>query len=84
MEMSVNMECDLSCDPANPRRSLVPGPESVKYATEVSTGVGDQAPVKENATGRRKMVQQAFHPSLFSRPRSNSLGIPKYRLDPQK
>lgn len=67
----------MSCDPANARRSQVPGPASVKLATEVCTEVGDQASVTENATGRtkRNLVQQAFHPSLFtSRSRSSSLG----------
>lgn len=76
MEMSKNNECDMSCDPANPRRPSVPGLEGVKLATEDSTRVGTQAPVAVNATGQtKKYVQQAFHPSLFSiRPRSASLG----------
>ncbi|CAG9790481.1 unnamed protein product [Diatraea saccharalis] len=42
MKMS-NIEVDMSCDPANPRRSQVPGLESVKLATEDCTGVGNQA-----------------------------------------
>ncbi|CAK1588944.1 unnamed protein product [Parnassius mnemosyne] len=71
--MSINRECDLSCDPANPRRSPVPGPESVKSATEDTTGVSNQAPVPVNVTGKR-LIQQAFHPSLFmTRSRSKSL-----------
>lgn len=70
-----NNENALSCDPANPRRSQVSGPASVKLATEDSTGVGDQAPVIVNATGSKTLVQQAFHPALFiTRPRSASLG----------
>lgn len=74
MEMS-NKECDLSCDPANPRRSPVPGLESGKYATEDCAVAGNQASVPENATGNKKLVQQAFHPSLFTtRTRSASTG----------
>lgn len=68
---------DLSCDPANARRSQVPGPASVKYVTEDCAAVDDQASATVNATGstNKKLVQQAFHPSLFiTRPRSNSLG----------
>ncbi|XP_022819396.1 uncharacterized protein LOC111351609 [Spodoptera litura] len=67
---------DMSCDPANPRRSLVSGPASVKYVTEDCTGVGDQAPATVNTTGSttKKLTQQVFHPSLFiARPRSSSL-----------
>lgn len=74
--MNVN-DIDLSCDPANARRSQVPGPAGVKLITEVCAGVDDQATVTENVTGnaRRNYIQQAFHPSLFiSRPRSSSLG----------
>lgn len=68
-------ECDLSCDPANPRRSPVPGLESGKYATEDCAVAGNQASVPENATGNKKLVQQAFHPSLFTtRTRSASTG----------
>lgn len=51
---------------------------------------GYQAPVSGNTTGNRKMVQQAFHPSLFlsrtsdttstNRQRSNSLSsIPQHK-----
>lgn len=40
-----------------------------------SAGVGDQASEAVNATGKRKLIQQAFHPSLFiNRPRSSSVG----------
>lgn len=69
-------ESTMSCDPADPRRSRVPGPESGKYATEDSTGVGAQAPGAVNATGcSKKLVQQAFHRGLFiTRPRSGSVG----------
>lgn len=70
-------DVDLSCDPANARRLQLPGPVSVKYVTEDSTRVGDQALVKVNATGtsNKKLMQQAFHPSLFiTRTRSPSLG----------
>lgn len=73
----------MSCDPANPRRSQVPGPASVKFVTEDLSGVGDQAPVLVNAPGSssssssKKLVQQAFHPGLFMRPRSSSLGSNK-------
>ncbi|CAH2103968.1 unnamed protein product [Euphydryas editha] len=74
--MSDNRECVMSCDPANPRRSPVPGLESVKSATEDTTGVSNQAPVPVNVTGKR-LVQQAFHPSLFiSRSRSPSISSP--------
>lgn len=71
-----NNDNAMSGDPANTRRSQVPGPVGVKSVTEDSTGVGDQAPVIVNASGsNKKFVQQAFHPSLFiSRPRSSSLG----------
>lgn len=65
--------CDLSCDPANPRRHEVPGPYGVKSATEDCAGVGNQAPVPVNATGKR-YIQQTFHPSLFTRTRCSSLG----------
>lgn len=77
MEGLIN-ECDLSCDPVDPRRSLVPGPESVKLVTEDCIEVGNQASVTVTATGNtKKFVQQAFHPSLFlSRPRSSSVGNP--------
>ncbi|CAB3254660.1 unnamed protein product [Arctia plantaginis] len=65
----------MSCDPANPRRSLVPGPESVKLATEDLMEVGDQASITVNTTGSKKLTQQIFHRSLLiTRPRSNSLG----------
>ncbi|CAG9789081.1 unnamed protein product [Diatraea saccharalis] len=70
-------EYDLSCDPANPWRSQVPGPASVKLVTENPIRVGDQALMTVNTTGNtsRKLIQQAFHPSLFiTRPRSNSFG----------
>lgn len=74
MEKSDN-ENAMSCDPADPRRSPVPGLESVKSATEDSAGVSDQAPVTVNITGKKTYVQQAFHPSFFNtRPRSSSLG----------
>lgn len=74
MESQSN-ECDLSCAPANPRRPLVPGPEGVKSATEDGIEVATQASMPVNATGQKKLVQQAFHPSLFlNRPRSSSLG----------
>lgn len=66
-------ECDLSCDPANPRRHEVPGPYGVKYVTGDYAGVGNQGPASVNATGKR-YIQQAFHPSLFTRTRSSSLG----------
>lgn len=73
-----NNENNLSCDPANARRSQIPGSESVKLTTEDYAEVGDQASVSVNATGSvnsKRMVQQAFHPSLFiTRPRSNSIG----------
>ena len=70
-----DLECDLSCDPANPRRPLISGSEGVKFATEDSAEVGDQASVVVNTTGTRRYVQQAFHPSMFAnRPRSSSLG----------
>lgn len=70
-----NNESDLSCNPANPRRSLVSGLESVKLATEDSVEVENQAPTIVNATGKRKFIQQAFHPSLFTnRQRSASIG----------
>lgn len=37
--------------------------------------VGDQASITVNATGSKKLIQQAFHRGLFTtRPRSNSLG----------
>jgi hypothetical protein len=62
--MSTN-ENVLSCDPANTRRPSVSGLEGVKLATEDLAGAVDQAPVKVNATGNKKLVQQAFHPSLF-------------------
>ena len=88
--MSYNNERDLSCDPANPRRSWVPGPASVKLVTEDSSGVGDQAPVAVNASGsNKKLIQQVLHPNLFkTRPRSSSVGnipaqIPTER-DPEK
>lgn len=75
MEMSSNRKCDMSCDPANPRRLPVSGLEGEKSATEDSTWVGTQAPVTVNATGQNKRyVQQAFHPSLLQRPRSASVG----------
>lgn len=77
MKMSNYNESDMSCAPANPRRSQVAGPASVKSVTEDYTGVGDQASVSVNASGstNKKFVQQAFHPSLFiSRPRSASVG----------
>lgn len=77
MKMSYNNESDMSCAPANPRRSWVPGPTSVKLVTEDSTEVGDQAPVSVNASGstNKKFTQQVFHPSLFkARPRSSSVG----------
>lgn len=76
MEMSSNNESDLPCTPASPRRCQVPGPDSVKSATEDYTGVADQASVSVNATGTsKKLVQQAFHRGLFvTRPRSSSLG----------
>lgn len=83
MEMSDNNECILSCEPANPRRSPVSGLESVKYATEDPSGVGDQAPVTGNVTGNKKLVQQAFHPGLFLRPRSGSLGSIPMNINPQ-
>lgn len=70
-------EENLSCDPANPRRSQVFGPVNEKLATEDHTGVEVQAPATVNATGstRKNFVQQTFHPSLFNtRPRSSSLG----------
>lgn len=74
MEMSDNAIV-MSCDPANPRRSPVPGPESVKLVTEDLMEVGDQASITVNTTGSKKLTQQAFHPSFFiTRPRSNSLG----------
>ncbi|CAH2083988.1 unnamed protein product [Euphydryas editha] len=75
--MSYNNERDMSCDPANPRRSWVPGPASVKLVTEDSTGVGDQASVLVNTTGstNKKLIQQVLHSSLFKpRPRSSSVG----------
>lgn len=68
-----NKECDLLCDPANPRRYEVPGPCGEKYATEDCVEAGNQAPTPVNATGKR-FIQQAFHPSLFKRTRSSSLG----------
>ncbi|CAH2090135.1 unnamed protein product [Euphydryas editha] len=73
--MSNNEKDSMSCDPANPRRSLVSDPESVKLATEDLMVVGDQASITVNATGSKKFIQQAFHRSLLiTRPRSNSLG----------
>ncbi|CAG9792099.1 unnamed protein product [Diatraea saccharalis] len=77
--MENNKECDMSCDPANPRRQPVSGLDGVKLATEDSTGVGTQAPVTVNATGQNKnksknLVQQVFHAGLFTRPRSASVG----------
>lgn len=85
MKMSIVSDCNLSCDLANPQRSPVPGLESVKSATEDTTGVGDQASVAVNAIGRKnvsqevlpankKLVQQAFHPSLFL-PRARSSSV---------
>lgn len=69
-------DCDLSCDPADPRRSQVPGPESVKLATEDCVEAGDQASSSVYATGNtKKYVQQAFHQSMFlNRPRTPSVG----------
>lgn len=79
MEMSDNGNL-LSCDPADPRRPPVPGLEGVKYVTEDHSNVGNQASVIGNATGNKKLVQQAFHPALFlQRPRSNSM--PKLNVD---
>lgn len=79
--MSENKENVLPCNPASPRRSLVPGPVSEKLITEDCKRVGTQAPLPVNATGlketknNKKLVQQAFHPGLFeTRPRSQSLG----------
>lgn len=77
---------DMSDDPANTRRSQVPGPVGVKSVTEDYAGVGDQAPVLVNASGSssssRRLVQQAFHPGLFlSRPRSSSLGSSQSPLE---
>nr|XP_049691667.1 uncharacterized protein LOC126053518 [Helicoverpa armigera]XP_049704749.1 uncharacterized protein LOC126056273 [Helicoverpa armigera]XP_049706070.1 uncharacterized protein LOC126056578 [Helicoverpa armigera] len=46
-----DIECVLSCDPADARRSQVSGPASVKLVTEGRAGVGDQAPVADVATG---------------------------------
>lgn len=69
-----NEKCDLSCDPANPRRHEVTGPHGVKYVTEDCADVGNQASATVNATGKRTYIQQAFHPSLFIRTRSSSLG----------
>lgn len=69
-----NEECDLSCDPANPRRHEVPGPRGVKSVTEDCADVGNQASASVNTTGKRIFIQQAFHPSLFTRTRSSSLG----------
>lgn len=46
-----NYERDLSCDPADARRSQVPGPASDKLVTDGRAGVGDQAPVADNITG---------------------------------
>ncbi|KAL0840030.1 hypothetical protein ABMA28_015354 [Loxostege sticticalis] len=46
----------MSCDPANPRRSQVPGPESVKLATEDCVEVGDQAPTSVNVTGNNHIL----------------------------
>lgn len=64
----------MSCHPADPRRSPVPGPESGKFATEDLTEVGDQASVSVNATGnKKKLVQQAFHPGLFMKTKSMSM-----------
>nr|XP_037869235.1 uncharacterized protein LOC119629004 [Bombyx mori] len=46
-----NYDRDLSCDPADARRSQVPGPASDKLVTDGRAGVGDQAPVADNITG---------------------------------
>ncbi|XP_047025544.1 uncharacterized protein LOC124634165 [Helicoverpa zea] len=49
-----DIECVLSCDPADARRSQVSGPASVKLVTDGRAGVGDQAPVADNVTGSGK------------------------------
>lgn len=83
MEMSTNENVSTSCDPANPRRSLVPGPESVKLVTEDLMEVGDQASITVNATGSKKLTQQAFHRSMFiTRPRTNSSGCKSPEIPP--
>ncbi|CAH2097058.1 unnamed protein product [Euphydryas editha] len=76
--MSEPNEIVLPCPPVSTRRSQVSGPVSEKLVTEDCEGVGTQAPSSVNTTGLRetnkKLVQQAFHPSLFlSRPRSASM-----------
>lgn len=54
--------------------------QQVLHPTEDCAGMGNQAFASVNASGsslnsNRKLVQQAFHPSLFlTRPRSSSLG----------
>ncbi|CAG9791534.1 unnamed protein product [Diatraea saccharalis] len=68
-----NKECDLSCDPANPRRHEVPGPHGVKSVTEDCVEVSNQASALVNTTGKR-LVQQSLYPKLFVRTRSSSLG----------
>lgn len=83
--MSDESDCDLSCNPANSRRPPVSGLEGVKYVTEDSTRVDTQAPVSVNATGQsKKYMQQAFHPSLFTRSRSFSTGSPKSSTNKEK
>lgn len=74
MKMS-NNDSDLSCDPANPRHTLVSGSAGVKLATEGSLEAGNQASTSVNATGNREFIQQVLHPNLLiSRPRSASIG----------
>lgn len=67
IKMLDNNDRDMSCAPANPRRSWVPGLASVKSVTEDFTGVGDQAFVSVKASGNtnKKIIQQVLHSSLF-------------------
>lgn len=62
----------------SPDCPTVSGGDKFRLNGSNGKGVGTQAPLPVNATGRRdnqKMVQQVFHPGLFmSRPRSASLG----------
>lgn len=84
--MSTTNDDVLPCTPASPRRSQVPGPESVKYVTEDCERVGTQAPSVVNVTGLNnviensakchtpKLIQQTFHKSMFeTQTRSQSL-----------
>lgn len=49
--------------------------KSLTSSEEQSSGVATQATVVQNPTGRKVLVQQAFHPSLFlSRPKSAPIG----------